>query len=429
MADPHRQYEIRCPVHGFIAINDWEREIISQPSFQRLRRIRQLAWTDLVYPGAMHTRFEHSLGVMHVATQLYEAIVKRSAGLLKSELAYTEDGLRRDRTLVRLTALLHDVGHAPFSHAAEGLFPDSPARKKYEHEDYSAAVILDKLQDSIEKHPLNQNVGLRAKDVTALLQGSSEAGRSLFWRELITGQIDADRIDYLLRDSHHAGVDYGRFDWRRLLYTVEAVPADDNGDPRLGVGEGGWHAAEALVLARYFMFTQVYFHKTRVAFDHHLYHALASMLPDAQFPRPAGPDLDRYLEWDDWRVLGSLAAGQGGDHGQRIAQRNHFREVYHTPENPKTKDLKALDRVRKTLGDLLKAEENAEKSWYKVGSADIPVVSSGQKRAVRPLSDYSSVVASIKPIRKVMLFVDAKDKEAAEARIGAVLTRKARRKS
>ena len=87
MADPHRQYEIRCPVHGFIAINDWEREIISQPSFA-LRRIRQLAWTDLVYPGAMHTRFEHSLGVMHVATQLYEAIVKRSAGLLKSELAY-----------------------------------------------------------------------------------------------------------------------------------------------------------------------------------------------------------------------------------------------------------------------------------------------------------------------------------------------------
>ena len=249
-----------------------------------------------------------------------------------------------------------------------------------------------------------------------------------FWRELIAGQIDADRIDYLLRDSHHAGVDYGRFDWRRLLYTVEAVPADDNGDPRLGVGEGGWHAAEALVLARYFMFTQVYFHKTRVAFDHHLYHALASMLPDAQFPRPAGPDLDRYLEWDDWRVLGSLAAGQGGDHGRRIAQRNHFREVYHTPENPETKDLKALDRVRKTLGDLLKAEENAEKSWYKVGSADIPVVSSGHKRAVRPLSDYSSVVASIKPIRKVMLFVDAKDKEAAEARIGAVLTRKARKK-
>ena len=172
----------------------------------------------------MHTRFEHSLGVMHVATQLYNAIVKRSGELLRSELAYNDEGLQRDRAVVALTALLHDVGHAPFSHAAEGLFPDNPAGKNYEHEDYSAAVITEKLRDSIEKHPLNQNFGLRAEDVAALLQGSSAAGRSLFWRELIAGQIDADRIDYLLRDSHHAGVDYGRFDWRRLLCTVEAVP-------------------------------------------------------------------------------------------------------------------------------------------------------------------------------------------------------------
>lgn len=432
MADPHRQYEIRCPVHGFIALNDWEWEIISQASFQRLRRIRQLAWTDLVYPGAMHTRFEHSLGVMHVATQLYDAIVERSAELLKSELAYNDEGLRRDRTLVRLTALLHDLGHGPFSHAAEGLFPDNPAgeeaRAKYRHEDYSAAVILEKLRDCIENHPLSQNVGLRAEDVTALLQGSSAAGRSLFWSDLITGQIDADRIDYLLRDSHHAGVDYGRFDWRRLLATIEAVPGDDDSGPRLGVGEGGWHAAEALVLARYLMFTQVYFHKTRVAFDHHLDRALASMLPNSQFPPPTGSDLDRYLEWDDWRVLGLLAAGQGGDHGQRLAQRNHFREVYHTPENPKRKDLTTLDRVRATLGDMVKAEEHAEKSWYKVGSADIPVVANGGRKTVRPLSGYSSVVASIKPIRKVMLFVDEKDKDTAGERISAVRTRKARRK-
>src|SRR5438105_10038224 len=114
--DPHRTYEVRCPVHGFIPISDWEREIINQPAFQRLRRIRQLGWTDQVYPGAMHTRFEHSLGVMHMATRLYEAIVGRSYDVLKDELAYNDDGLRRDKALVRLTALLHDVGHGPFSH-------------------------------------------------------------------------------------------------------------------------------------------------------------------------------------------------------------------------------------------------------------------------------------------------------------------------
>jgi HD superfamily phosphohydrolase len=87
-------------------LNDWEREIIAERSFQRLRRIRQLAWTDYVYPGAMHTRFEHSLGVMHTATLLYDAIRQRSKAILEAELAYNEDGLKRDRQLVRLAALL-----------------------------------------------------------------------------------------------------------------------------------------------------------------------------------------------------------------------------------------------------------------------------------------------------------------------------------
>jgi HD superfamily phosphohydrolase len=254
VADPHRRYEIRCPVHGFVIINDWEREIIAQPAFQRLRRIRQLAWTDHVYPGAMHTRFEHSLGVMHVATRAYEAIAERSKDLLAGEMGYNQAGLERDKMLVRLTALLHDTGHAPFSHAAEELLPNSPhTGKPYAHEDYSAAIIGAELRDAIENHPLNRNYHFRAEDITALLEGRSTAGHTLFWRELITGQMDADRIDYLLRDSLHAGVDYGRFDWRRLLHTTEAIPGDREQGPRLGVSEGGTHAAEALVLARYFM--------------------------------------------------------------------------------------------------------------------------------------------------------------------------------
>ena len=378
----------------------------------------------MVYPGAMHTRFEHSLGVMHVATRLYDSIVQRSRELLRSELAYTPDGIRRDKTLVRLTALLHDVGHGPFSHAAEDLFPDAPDGKKYGHEDYSAAVIREKLRDAIENHPLNRGCGWRADDITALLEGSSEARHTLFWRDLITGQMDADRIDYLLRDSHHSGVDYGRFDWRRLLHTVEAVPGDEDSGPRLGVNEGGWHAAEALVLARYFMFTQVYFHKTRVAFDHHLHHALKSMLPNSQFPPPGGRDLDEFLRWDDWRVLGMLAQGDGGDHGRRISRRDHFREVYHTAETPKTKDLRELDRVRDALDGLVKAEECAEKSWYKVGATDIAVVSDSGKRRVKPLSAYSSVVANVKPIGKVMLFVDAKDATAAREKLRGLRRRK-----
>ena len=269
MADLHRRYEIRCPVHGFISISDWEREIIAHPSFQRLRRIRQLAWTDQVYPGAMHTRFEHSLGVMHLADRLYEAIVERSRDLLKSEMGFNDGGLDRDKKLIRLTALLHDLGHSPFSHAGEDLFPfRQGSERRYVHEEYSAAIVRHELKDVIEDHPLNRNEGFRVGDVTSLLEGTAEAGKRLFWREIISGQMDADRMDYLLRDSLHVGVDYGRYDWRRLLNTVEAMivpegePSTNGQGLRLGINEGGVHAAEALILARYFMFTQVYFHKT-----------------------------------------------------------------------------------------------------------------------------------------------------------------------
>src|SRR5260370_16515474 len=103
---------------------------------------------------------------------------------------------------------------------------------------------------------------------------------------------------------------------------------------RLGVNEGGLHAAEALVLARYFMFTQVYFHKTRVAYDHHLQRALAEILPQGTFPRPVGVELEDFLKWDDWRVLGALAGGGGGDHGKRLTGRDHFSEIHHTEETP-----------------------------------------------------------------------------------------------
>jgi len=413
MADWHRLYEIRCPVHGFITLNDWEWEIISHPAFQRLRRIRQLGWTDLVYPGATHTRFEHSLGVMHVATLMYEAVAQRSFEVLKSELAYTREGLDRHKTLVRLTALLHDVGHGPFSHAAEELLPTCEGgATRFQHEDYSAAIIRHQLREVIEDHPLNRNYDFRVEDITSLLEGSSQAKHALFWRELIAGQMDADRLDYLLRDSLHIGVDYGRFDWRRLLHTIEVVPGADGEAPRLGVNEGGCHAAEALILARYFMFTQVYFHKTRVAYDYHLREALAELLSGRGFPKPDADGIKDYLSWDDWRVLGLLADGRGGEHGRRLAQRDHFRLIYQTSETPTNEELAELDRVREILGNLILMEEYAEKSWYKPGSADIPVISRrGQLTKVKPLSEYSSVIAHLRPISKVMLYACREDRE------------------
>ena len=405
-----RTYEIRCPVHGFVRLNDWEREIISQPSYQRLRRIRQLAWTDQVYPGAMHTRFEHSLGVMHVATEMYESIVRSSDEILKRDLDYDDSGLNRDRILVRLAALLHDVGHTPFSHAAEELFPHTTGQKRrYVHEEYSAAIIREKLRDAIENHPLNNNYRITAADVANLLEGSPTTGRALVWRAIVTGQMDADRIDYLVRDSLHAGVHYGRFDWHRLIGCLTLVQTDDEGGHRLGITEGGLHAAESLVLARYLMFTQVYFHKTRVAYDLHLQGALKEILPTGQFPVPIGDELEEFLKWDDWRVLGLLADGQGGPHGTRLCERNHFREVFHTREEPSSDELEHFNKVCDALGELVQEVVPAEKNWYKVDETDIPVQSDNPGHPVLPLSQLSSVIAGMRPIRKRMAFCKHED--------------------
>jgi hypothetical protein len=404
-------------VHGFVTLNDWEWQIISQPAYQRLRRIRQLAWTDYVFPGAMHTRFEHSLGVTHMATMLYDGVVERSREILQSELGYNDEGLKRHKALVRLTALFHDIGHGPFSHAAEELFPFKNGNDgdRYQHEEYSAEIVRRYFDDAISNHPLNRNYGFSAEDIANLLEGKPEAGTALFWRDLIAGQLDADRMDYLLRDSLHCGVSYGRYDWQRLAYTVIAVPPTEEAGPRIGVMEGGWHAAEGLIVARYFMFTQVYFHKTRVIYDHHLQGALAELLPQGHFPAPTGKDLNKYLEWDDWRVLGLLQNGKGGDDGKRLAERNHFREVKHTSETPSASDLERLVRWREALGDLLAAEMPAEKSWYKAGPADIQILGDAPKIEVAPLSKYSSVVRNMEPIRQVRLY--SRPEHRADARI------------
>ena len=196
-ADPNRQYEFRCPVHGFIQLNAWEKEIVNHPVFQRLRRIRQLAWTDYIYPGAMHTRFEHSLGVMHVATRLFDAIRDRSGKVLEYELSYRSDAWGRNLQIVRLAALLHDVGHGPFSHAGEDLMPErADGKGRHNHEDYSAAIIRTVLKDVINDHQLNiTNWGIQAENIAALLEGKTEAAETIFWRDLVTGQLDADRMD------------------------------------------------------------------------------------------------------------------------------------------------------------------------------------------------------------------------------------------
>ncbi len=427
-----KPFYIRDPIHGFIELDEWEREIINHPVFQRLRRIRQLAWTDMVYPGASHTRFEHSIGVMSVVTRMFKNIRLRSEDILKNELNYTDGGLDRVLALVRICSLLHDIGHGPFSHAAEELMPICEASgKPYEHEAYSAEAVI--LLEDVINHPTNErNYGITAQDIKDFLSGNVSDEGSLLWRRLLSSQLDADRADYLLRDSHHIGVAYGRYDLDRLVSTLAVAIDPETDAPVLAIEEGGWHASEGFILARYMMFTQVYFHKTRRAYDLHFSEAMKSLLREA--PHLDGQDEDRflpptsaaslkaYLQWTDWRVVGLLQEGKGGDHGEIIRERNHFKKVHATKEAPDKADLEFAEVVCERLGDKVGFVDKAEKSWYKFQDQDIPVLqgTKSSKEFLTPLSKLSSVVKGLKSVNQIRIYVSEHDRKEAENTIQAL---------
>ncbi len=407
MAGP---FEIRDPIHGFIELDDWERDIVNHPVFQRLRRIRQLGLTDMVYPGATHSRFEHSLGVMHVATRMFEAIVDRRRDFLRAAYKYDDAGLARDKRILRLAALLHDVGHAPFSHGGEGLMPEIEKDRQFGHEQYSAAIVANLMRDVIESHPLNQNHEIKAQDIADFLEGKASVGRRLLWANLVDGQLDADRADYLLRDSHHIGVTYGHFDLQRLLTTLTVVEDSDRGSPALAVEEGGLHAAEGLIIARYMMFTQVYFHRVRRAYDRHLAGALRMLLEQSGgfFPPPIGEkNLGEFIEWEDWRVLGRLASRDGGSDGEIIRSRNHDRCVFETPESPELKDRELLAEIRVELADRISFVDTAEKSLYKFDNSEVWILRDARRGtdSVDSLSNLSSVVRGLRAVNQRRLYV------------------------
>lgn len=421
-----KTYEIRDPIHGFIVLNEWERRIIDHPVFQRLRRIRHLGLTDMVYPGAMHTRFEHSLGVMHVASQMYDEIVSRRRDLLESELSFSPGGIERQGAIVRIACLLHDVGQPPFSHAGEDLLPYDPSLgQPYGHEEYSAAAILHLMRDVIDSDPYNQkNYGIKAEDVADFLAKPVLSAAGLLWRSLVSGQLDADRADYLLRDSHHAGVAYGRYDLNRLLKTLTIAIDPETEAPIVAVEDGGLHAAEGLLVARYMMFTQVYFHHTRRAYDYHLAQALRSLLAEKQqdsdlevkdaFPPPDPGHIEDYLQWDDWRVLGELR-DRDEEHARILRERRHHRCVHATPEVPDSEELDFVEHVCQHLGAMVSHVDRASKSWYNLdeGEEILILMNPGQDERLKPLSQLSTVVKGLKPVNQARVYVPLEQRDEA----------------
>lgn len=355
-------HEVRCGIHGFIRFNNLERTLIDSRPFQRLRDIHQLAMTYQVYPGATHTRFEHSLGVMEFASRVFDSVFaeEKLTGELKDRLG---DHLKREtldywRSVVRVAGLLHDVGHMPFSHAAEDLLPPG-----WNHERVTAEMIRN---SDIAKALSSVRPAVEAEDVVDLCWDSKkrakvEPERALpEWHailsELITGNtFGADRIDYLLRDGLHAGVPYGRFGPDRLIQGLRLVvdPSDDT--IKVGLDYGAIHAAEALLLARYFMYTQVYLHDVRRIYDVHLKDYLKAWLPEGRY----SSNWSELMMMTDTEVISAMradmadAASPRKDLVDRVMGRKHFRTVFEAKGGDFARGEAMLFELRDRLEDKL----------------------------------------------------------------------------
>lgn len=357
-------HEIRDPVYGFIKLDSEERQILNSWPLQRLRFIHQLGLTYLVYPGACHKRFEHSLGVMELAGRVFDTVTdsENVSDRLREVLPEIsrKDGLGYWRRVIRIAALCHDIGHMPFSHTAEAaLLPDG-----WNHEKMTRAIL-----ESNEMTRILRSMTPRIcpEDVVKLAIGQEKAPDLSFsdWEtllaEIIVGDaFGVDRMDYLLRDAHHVGVPYGGVDYYRLIDSLrillpsmnrefhgETDDHDVSQEPSLGVTEGGLRSAEAFLLARYFMYTQVYLHPVAAIYGVHLRDFLGEWLDTGKF----SIDIKNHGRMTDNEVMAALLNAahdenaKGHDSARYIIRRKHFKLLYSQHPEDAEKNLSAARLV------------------------------------------------------------------------------------
>lgn len=373
------EHEIRDPIHGFIHLSGDEMRIVNSAPFQRLRSIRQLALTNLVYPGATHSRFEHSLGVMELAGRIFD-VVTREENLGHLTLAMRDriaEGLAKKedwRGTLRFAALCHDLGHLPFSHAgeAEGLLPS----RWTTHESISVDLTISSaglLGEWNKIYPSSPSAEAIAKiavapDPKVWAHLEVPAPKLSDWEgilsQIIVGDsFGADRMDYLLRDAHYVGVPNGKFDHLQLIEALRILPEPgmdkedahlfpdpDKKDTPLSLGlvRGGLHSAEALMMARYFMYQQVYNHRTRKIYDLHLQQFLKEWLPNGEFPA----SLQEHIALTDIEVWAGIREAardrraRGHESARRIVERGHLKLAYwHRPKAGDFKDVREEARA------------------------------------------------------------------------------------
>jgi HD superfamily phosphohydrolase len=391
---------IRDPVHGFVRADPLEAALINSQPVQRLRFIHQLGFTFLVFPGAEHSRFGHVIGAMHLAGRVYDAVCSKSDGLLPGGAHAPE------RRLTRAAALLHDLGHAPFSHSAEDLFAGG-----IDHEEMTRR-LLD--SPEIEELFARHGEGIGTADVRRLLQGGGTPTERLL-AKMVSGELDVDKMDYLLRDSLFCGVRYGTYDLERLLDTMLPIADPQTGEWGIGVDEGGVHALEALVMARYYMFTQVYFNATGKAMELHL----NEWLEEQGIRWAAEPAA--FLLQDDVEVWAALRTS-ASVHARALVGRHHFPVAFETREHL-SRDEKArfealLPALRERFGAGSLLLSNSAKDPHRLGRSRVLV-----RRfdgSLEPMEQASQFIRHLTRIDRYRVYTPAPLREEVAAALRAV---------
>jgi len=327
--------EITDPVHRYIRFSQVEKEVIDSPAFQRLRRIRQLAGAHLVYPSAQHSRFEHSLGAMHIAGLAGESL------LVKGYIDHAE--AVQD---LRLGALLHDIGHGPFSHLFEEVLE---YRRGTTHEEMGKKIITEsEIADILDKH------GHSADQICRLSFGQSKVN---FMNEIISGGLSADIMDYLPRDGLFTGAEYAKVDYHRLLSSLEVSKN------RLALNRSALNSLESMLISRYEMFKAVYFHKTVRSAEVML---LRSMIAADEALGLTDISLQNYLALTDEATLERLCALGGKyafsaklarDYRDRRLLKSVYEKFLHKRDKQRM-DGKALQATASRIADVAGVDKN-----------------------------------------------------------------------
>ncbi len=362
---------------------------------------------------------------MHLAGRFVERLLRQSRNsfLIRDRQAWSENEFedKVDQIILeaRLAGLLHDIGHAPFSHTGESALFSAGKR----HENYSEEILLS--SDIGIGMVIDEELSSRGITKERVSQIFSDTGiyEVGFVRELISSVWDVDKMDYLLRDSLYCGVRYGIYDLERILDTITLYDEDPDGALRLGIDYGGIHAIEGFILARYFMFTQVYFHKARRAYDLILTDFISELLREIYGHSHYPESIEEYLTWNDWRVLANVAerADRASNNlAWRIMARKHPKPVYETGDHA---DAAVINRALR-LPRELEAQFPEVRRWvdrasdhperFRMGDQMWPI---WHRVRWQSLTALSKALSGLEEIRQFRVYADVRGDDDRESEI------------